>query len=211
MFVSLPQVQNVEDATFEGWFKTLEFAWQWDSYKIDGLVDIKTVPPIKATVKTSEPEFRSSVTGQEISFAECIQPGLDQLFATLPQVQEITDAPRLLNITPPLEVALEDQVLRVTQLLVPVRISREIVNAKALLNICHNVGEDRIEGLTGICRLHMRDHDLKVLVAATPSKIMPDHYDLRVTVLGADDQPVPLPAGTTVTLYGIQKEPGEQN
>jgi hypothetical protein len=128
---------------------------------------------------------------------------LDHLFAQLPIVDSgVVQAEAFIQGKGQLNAELERQQFTITKLVIPVKLSREVVGGGLLLNVCRNVHQDEVIAITGIGTFKTSKRNFKVLAIAKKSMSDTNLRDLQVNFLNENDEPYVIPTGTRATLYG---------
>jgi hypothetical protein len=198
--IDLLTVEDVTRLDLRGWFEILDFCFTDDSYEISGIVDITTVPTAPTRTERSALFLRSAISGELVPLKEFIQPELDRLFDTLPVSPGVVhELKTTLQINGPIDAVADETSFTIANMRVPVRISREVVVARALLNACRRLSDDEIVALTGVCRIETKLRKLNAVVTAKRSA---DGSSLKLDFLDDNYGPCEMPAGTRFWLFG---------
>lgn len=197
--IDLLTIDDVNRLDLRGWFETLDFCFADESFEISGVVDITTIPRTLMRTERSALFLRSAISGELVPLKEFIQPELDRLFDTLPVSPGIIHDETTLEISGPIDAVASETPFTIARMRVPVRISREVVIARALLNACRRLSDDEIMALTGVCRI---ETELRKFNAVVTAKKSADGSSLKVDFLDDNYEPYEMPAGTRCQLFG---------
>lgn len=188
------------------WFETLTFVWVEDSYEISGVVDITTIPRTSRSDTHGSILIKDRISGMFITLQQYIKPKLDSLFTSM-QVDPntIREIETLIELNEQVDAMFDNRLLKIARMRIPLKLQRETIKQKVLVNVCKRLGDDEIIALTGVCRIETKHRKLKVLVTAKKSITGEGKIDLKCDLLNEENEPYPMPAGTRVALYGSKK------
>jgi len=204
-------VLTITDATeieLAGWFDTIDFVWRDETYEISGAIDIATEPKTlkgMRSVRKDTPFLKIDNTNHLVTLDEFMKHDLDKLFAQLPNIDSgIVEAEAFIQGAGELNAELEGEQFRITRLVIPVKLSREVVGGGLLLNICRDLHQNEVVAVTGMGMFETSRKTFKVLAIAKKSGSDNNLRDLRIEFLTVDDEHYPMPAEAkaTLRLYG---------
>jgi len=205
--IDLLTINNANEIDLADWFYTIDFRWQEETYEISGVIDIATEPKTiigMQSFRADTPFSRLDNTNHFATLDEFMKRDLDHLFAQLPSVDSgVMQAEAFIQGTGQLDAELAGERFKITKLVIPVKMSREVVGGGLLLNVCKNVHQqDEVIAVTGMGMLETSKRRFKVLAIAKKSASDSNLRDLQINFLTENDEPYLIPAGTRVALYG---------
>jgi hypothetical protein len=202
--IDLLTIEDASKVDLQGWFEVFAFHWTEDSYEISGVVDLVTIPKTPMMTSRSALFLRSTDSDELIPLKEYIQPEIDRQFDAIqasPGVaQEIETT---LEINGPIDAMADGETFKIAKMRIPVRLRREMVIAKALLNACRRLSDDEIVALTGICRIETEPRKRNIAITAK-RRAADNSLDLKLDFLDDDYEPCKMPAGTRLSLFGLE-------
>ena len=203
--IDLLYVTSANEPETKDWFQTLIIGWQEEIYEIKPGINIETVPrtaKLDLSIGRNVPFIKMSGNEASISLAQLIENHLDALFSQLPSRPGAVEQLTSLEIDGPMDATINEKQFKVARINIPLKLTRENVEAKVAVDICKSLSIDKIIALSGTCKVQTSIRELRVLVLAKKSKSQSDKIDLRCICLTPDNEPYLLPAGTKIALYG---------
>lgn len=206
--IDLWAVEDVSKLDLHGWFEVLDLYWVDDSYEISGVVDFTTIPRTPPSTGRTAVFLRSAASGELVPLKEYIQPELDRHFERLQvspgNVQEVETT---LEFGGPIEAVADQATFRIGKMTVPVKMRREVVPGKFLLNACRSLRDDEddeIVALAGRCQIETKD-GIRVFVVSAKKNTPDGSLKAKFDFLDEDLERSEMPAGTRFTLLGPQE------
>jgi len=191
--IDLITVENVNEFNPSGWFETITFSSTNALVTIDGKPRLATAPPIPRPLQiTPHTRFlRIPDSAELISLQEFLEPevsGLSSVFARDKDAVEIKDT---IRTDRPVYAVVDGKEFEVTELAIPVKLRRKVINAKALLNVFRRSCDDDIVALSGVCEFETNKRRVKALIYA--KKNMQDSVliggEVTIHFLNEDNEP----------------------
>lgn len=203
--IDLLTVGDVSKLDLQDWFQVIDFCWSDDSYEITGVIDLTTIPKTLPKSEQGKLFLRSANTDKLIPLKEYIQPELDKHFDSLQVLAGTTQEVELvLEIDGPIDATVNGNTFTISKMRVPVKIWREVVFVRALLNACKRQTDDEIVGLTGICRIETSLRKFNVIITAKRNAADSSSHALKLDFLDDNFEPYEIPVGTKVALFGVK-------
>lgn len=202
--VDLLAIEDPDSLDLRDWFEAVETEWREGTYKITGPVDLK--PAIRQErsfrISIEDRVFRKPEEQEAVSLSDLIKPEIQALMSppTDREGELVEDA--VIRVDGPIVLRWSGDEVLIDSVRVPVRLKVYVSRTKVLLNVCRRLSDNEVVALTGIGRLKRPNDEVKVLVLARRNRSDPSRIDLRHTLLDENDRPLPIPPGTTYTLFG---------
>lgn len=196
---------NTEEITLAGWFYTINFQVNEETWDISGRMKMSTEPktaPYSVLVEHDTPFLRADAAKGLISLDEFLKPALDVLFESLPYVNSrVIKKEATIRWTGQIDAELQGVPIKITRLVIPLRLSRERRSGRLLLNKCISPDKNELVALTGSGTFQTGTNKLKVLAIAKKSPSGPQIAAIQFTFLTEDNKPFVIPKGAVFTTW----------
>lgn len=204
--IDLLTINDADEIDLANWFYTIDFFWQEQTYEVSGVINISTEPKNVTgmrSFKLDTPFLKLESINQLTTLEEFIKQDLDDLFAQLPIAGiGIIEKDASIQKEGRFSAELVGEKFIITKLIIPVKLSKEVVGGGLLLSVCRNVNQNEVVAMTGIGLIETRKRKFKVLAIAKKSMSNTDLQDLQMNFLTESDEPYVMAAGTEITVYG---------
>ena len=204
--IDLLTITDANEIDLSDWFYTIDFVWQDEFYEITGAIDIATEPKTLKGMRSFRadiPFLKLGGISHPVTLDEFMKRDLDNLFSQLPNVDSgVVQAEAFIQGTGQLDAELEGEQFKITKLVVPVKLSKEVVRGGLLLNACRDLHQGEIIAVTGTAMIETGRHRFKVLAIAKKSASDENLRDLQINFLTENNEPYLIPAGTRISLFG---------
>lgn len=197
---------DLQSIKVEEWFETITWVSEDKWHEIVGAVDITTQPP---NIRTpNDPSKLQLIPGEgrtPVTLVEFLTPFIDSAFEGMEDQGPTASKTTMLDIRQPIDARIGRRKFKIVRVRVPLRLNRSLYCARFLLNACARLSDSRVVALTGNAKVQTRNGTFRAVAIVKRSRSDPSARDLRVHFETEKGDPYELPAGSAISLYGLEE------
>lgn len=204
--VDLHVLEDVNKLNASDWFQAIIFKSTTTSIQPVSRFLIVTNPKISTPtieLKLNTPFLKYPGTTELVSIADYFR--VDALIEDFEQ-SDAAEVDHTLTADEELIAVLDDQEYTVTKLTLPIRLQRDTIEAKTLLNVYKNPTDDNIIALSGVSEIQLSNRKIKAVVLFKRN-VVDDVIlgsEMRVSFLGEDGKPDEMTKLVELNFYSSE-------
>ena len=206
--VDLLVLEDVNNLNASDWFQTIMFTTTTTSVLIVGRPLIITIPTISTPtieLKPSTPFLKLPGTTELVAIKDYFKSKVDALSEDFEQ-SDAAEVDHTLTADEELIAVLDDQEYTVTDFTLPIRLQRDTIEAKALLNAYKKPTDDNIIALSGVSEIQLSNRKIKAVVLMKRN-VVDDVIlggEMLVGFLGEDNKPDEMIKPVELNFYSSE-------